>query len=474
MANCHVVFFPFTAYGHMIPMADMAVLFASRGLQTTIITTPTNASRFSKSIQKTINYHHQIALHIIPFKVEEVGLPPGTDNPDQGVADEFLSSFFEAISMLQEPVEQFIQESHPNCIVADMFYPWTTEIATKFKIPRIVFNGTGLFPQCVAEAVGRYDHAKNVSSDSELFIVPNLPHETKLTRKQLPHFEAETFQGFLKVLVQAMEAEMKSYGVIFNSFYELEPEYVHHFREVMNRKAWHMGPVSLCNKNTEDNSERGQKSAIDEHECLKWLEPKAPDSVVYVSFGTIVKVTRAQVYEIAMGLEACNEDFIWVIKKEHEQWLPEGFEARTKANGKGLIIKGWAPQVLILDHESVGGFVTHCGWNSVLEGVTSGVAMVAWPVMAEQFYNAKLVTEVLQIGVPIGDVEWSATSSCEGVNREAIQKAVARVMGAEEGEGMRRRAQVLKEKARTAVEEGGSSYSDLTAFIQDIKTFKSK
>ncbi|KAI3789291.1 hypothetical protein L2E82_02084 [Cichorium intybus] len=173
----------------MIPMADMAVLFASRGLQTTIITTPTNASCFSKSIQKTINYHHQIALHIIP----------GSGNPDLGVSDEFLSTFYEAISELQEPVEQFIQESHPNCIVADMFYPWTTEVATKFNIPRIVFNGTGFFPQCVVEAVGRYDLAKNVSSDSELFTVPNLPHEIKLSRKQLPHLEAETFKGYKNI-----------------------------------------------------------------------------------------------------------------------------------------------------------------------------------------------------------------------------------------------------------------------------------
>ncbi|XP_023729717.1 scopoletin glucosyltransferase [Lactuca sativa] len=473
MANCHVVFFPFMAYGHTIPMADMAVLLASRGLKTTIITTPTNAPRFSRSIQKTINYDHQMELHIIQFKDAELGLPAGSENPDQPVSDELLSTFFEAISMLQEPVEQFIRESHPNCIVADMFYPWSTEIAAKFNIPRIVFNGTGFFPQCVANAVGLIDHAKNVQSDSELFIVPHLPHEIKLTRKQLPHFESEAFKGFLKVLIEAMEAEVKSYGVIFNSFYELEPEYVHHYREVMNRKGWHIGPVSLCNRNTEDKSERGKKSSIDEHECLKWMESKAPDSVVYVSFGTIVKVTRSQVYEIAMGLEACNEYFIWVIKNEQEQWLPEGFQERTAANGKGLVIKGWAPQVLILDHESVGGFVTHCGWNSVLEGVTGGVAMVAWPVMAEQFYNAKLVTDVLKIGVSIGDVEWSATASCDGVERVAIEKAVARVMGGEEGDEMRRRAQVLKEKATAAVKEGGSSYSDLNAFIQDIKTFKS-
>ncbi|KAL4588695.1 hypothetical protein LXL04_001590 [Taraxacum kok-saghyz] len=470
MADCHVVFFPLMAYGHMIPMADMAVLFASRGLKTTIITTPTIAPRFSKSIQKTINHRHQIALHIIQFKNIEAGLPAGSENPDQPHYDESLSNFLQALSILQDPVEQFIRESRPNSIIADMFYPWSTDLAAKFNIPRIVFSGSGFFPLCIANSIGHSRHPKNISSESESFIVPHLPHEIKLTRKQLPNFEVEAFKGLLKVLTEAMEAEAKSYGVIFNSFYELEREYVHHYREVMKRKCWHIGPVSLCN--TEDKSERMKKSVIEEYECRKWLETKTPDSVVYVSFGTVVKVTRNQVYEIAMGLEACNESFIWVIKNEHEQWMPEGFEKRTTASGKGLIIKGWAPQVLILDHESVGGFVTHSGWNSVLEGVTGGVAMVVWPVMAEQFYNAKLVTDVLGIGVSIGDVGWSATSSCDGVKREAVEKAVVRLMGGEEGDEMRRRAQVLKEKARTAVKEGGSSYSDLDTFIQDIKTFK--
>ncbi|KAI3803709.1 hypothetical protein L1987_31869 [Smallanthus sonchifolius] len=379
-----------------------------------------------------------------------------------------MSGFFEAISTLQEPFEQFVKNSQPDCIIADMFFPWSTLTAARFNIPRIVFNGTGFFPQCVSEAIRRYQ--PNVSFDSEPFFVPHLPHGIELTRKQLPRFEAEEFKVFLKVIIQGVEAEAKSYGVIFNSFYELEPEYVDHYREVLKRKAWHVGPVSLCNKTTEDKLERGKKSAIYEHECLKWLESKPPGSVVYVSFGTIVKISSSQLYDIAIGLEACNENFIWVIGNDQEALIPEGFEARMQAKGKGLIIKGWGPQLLILEHESAGGFVTHCGWNSVLEGFSGGVAMVAWPVMAEQFNNAKLVTNVLQIGVSIGDVLWSADSTREGVKWEAIERVVARVMGVKEGDNMRMRAQEWKKKANKAVEKGGSSYSDLTTFIEKHKS----
>ncbi|XP_071691728.1 scopoletin glucosyltransferase-like [Rutidosis leptorrhynchoides] len=468
MANCHVVFFPFTAYGHMIPMADIAVLFASRGVRTTIITTPSTAHRFSKTIQKTTNYHHKTSLHVIQFKAVEVGLAPGVEN--QGVSNEKLSRFFKAVSMLQEPFEQFIQESQPNCIIADMFYPWTTEIAAKYNIPRIVFNGTGFFSLCVSDTLRINE--PNVSSDHESFTVPHLPHEIILNKKQLPHFEGEYYKDFIKVLIEAMQAEVTSYGVIFNSFYELEPDYAYYYREVMKRQAWHIGPVSLFNKSFVDKVGRGTKSTIDEHECLKWLETKSPDSVVYLSFGTMVTVTSSQVHEIAMGLETCDQDFIWVIKEDQETSMPKGFEDRMKEKGKGFIIKGWAPQVLILDHDSVGVFLTHCGWNSVLEGVSGGVVMVTWPVMAEQFYNAKLVTDVLKIGVSIGDVEWSSTSCCNGVKREVIEKALARVVGSE-GEEMRNRARVLKEKSKDAMKEGGSSYSDLTACINNIKSFKS-
>lgn len=128
-----------------------------------------------------------------------------------------------------------------------------------------------------------------------------------------------------------------------------------------------------------------------------------------------------------MGLQALEQNFIWIVRKnknsggeeENEDWLPLGFEKRME--GKGLIIRGWAPQVLILDHEAVGGFVTHCGWNSTLEGVVAGAPLVTWPHFADQFYNEKLVTQVLKIGVAVG-VEKSSTTKSEFVRRERIEK----------------------------------------------------
>lgn len=265
--------------------------------------------------------------------------------------------------------------------------------------------------------------------------------------------------------------------MLVNSFYELEPAYVDHYRNVIGRKAWHVGPVSLCNRNAEEKAQRGTESSIDEHECLKWLGSKKPNSVVYVCFGTNSRFPASQLREIALGLEGSGQEFIWVVRKDNndgeqegdkEDWLPEGYEKRME--GKGLIIRGWAPQVLILEHESVGGFVTHCGWNSALEGISAGLPMVTWPIFAEQFYNEKLITDVLKIGVGVGAQQWIKLVG-DYIKKEALEKAVKEVMVGEKAEERRGRAKALGEMAKRAVEEGGSSYTDLGVLIGELRSY---
>ncbi|KAM7474879.1 hypothetical protein LguiB_022122 [Lonicera macranthoides] len=463
----HIVFFPFMAPGHMIPVLDMAKLISSRSsVKSTIVTTPLNSPYFSNSIHRS----SQIYLQILDFPA---GMP---ENVDQCTSDELGSSFIKvSTTLLQEPFEKLLGELHPDCLVADMFFPWATRSAAKFNIPRLVFHGTSLFAMCASASMRLYKPFKDVASDSELFVLPNLPHQIKFTRLQVSQDEREeTVNDFNVWLNQAKDSDSESYGVIFNSFFDLEPDYANHYRNVLKRKAWHIGPFSLCNKKIEDKVVRGKKSTVDEHECLKWLDSQKPNSVIYICFGSVANISIAQLYEVAMGLEASGQKFIWVVRiSENEEdcdmWLPHGYEERMKA--KGLVIRGWAPQVLILDHEAVGGFVTHCGWNSTLEGVCAGVPMVTWPLAAEQFYNEKLVTEVLRIGVSVGAKECSFVRSVE-IKREVVERAVKRIMVGEEGEEMRRRSKELKEKAKQAIEEGGSSYNDLIALIEELSSLK--
>ena len=115
---------------------------------------------------------------------------------------------------------------------------------------------------------------------------------------------------------QALEAELTSFGAVFNSFYELEPDYANFYKKVLGQKAWQIGPVSLCNQDTEDKAQRGKEAYIDFHECFEWLNSKKPDSVVYVCFGSMANFNDSQLKEIAIGLEASEQQFVWVVKKE--------------------------------------------------------------------------------------------------------------------------------------------------------------
>ncbi|KAK4491121.1 hypothetical protein RD792_001845 [Penstemon davidsonii] len=468
MKQLHIVLFPMMAHGHMIPIVDMAKLFTSRGLKTTIISTPAFADPIRRAQESGLN----IGLSILEFPPKKSELPDHIVSLDQVSSDDLLPKFFNAVTLLQEPVEKLIQELNPDGLVSDMFLPWTVDSASKFSIPRFVFHGTSYFALCASEQMRRHKPFKNVSSDSEPFVLPNLPHELKFVRTQVSPFEQEEKKNeFSKLIEQMTESVGRSYGVIVNSFYELESIYADYYTQVLGRKAWHIGPLLLSNNGAIEKAERGKKSAIDEHECLAWLDRKRPNSVVYVCFGSMASFTSAQLRETAIGLENSGQNFIWVVRKgkeESEDWLPEGFEERVK--DKGLIIRGWAPQVMILNHEAIGAFVTHCGWNSTLEGVCAGVPMVTWPVFAEQFFNEKLVTEVLRIGVSVGNKKWQRVAS-EGVSGEAVAKAVKRVMVGEASLEMRSRARDYKEMARKAIQEGGSSYNSLNDLIEELSVY---
>ncbi|KAF8395299.1 hypothetical protein HHK36_019242 [Tetracentron sinense] len=479
-SQLHFVMFPLMAQGHMIPMIDMARLFAKRGVIVTIVTTPLNAFRFKPIIDRAIDSGLPIRLLKLRFPCVEAGLPEGCENVDTLPSRESGKNFFIAISMLQQPLEQLLGElqPHPSCIISDKNFPWTSDVARKFHIPRIVFHGTCCFSLFCSHSILLSKVHESVTSESESFVVPGMPDRIEITKAQLPEsINVVESSGMRDVFRSIKEAELITHGVVVNSFEELEPGYVKEYKKTKGDKVWCIGPVSLCNKEILDKVERGNKASIDGNQCLKWLDSKQPSSVVYACLGSTCRLIPSQLIEIGMGLEASNRPFIWVIdggvkSSELEKLLKEeGFEERTR--GKGLLIHGWAPQVLILSHPAIGGFLTHCGWNSTLEGVCAGVPMITCPLYAEQFYNEKLAVQILRVGVRVGieaSVRWGEEEKVGVlVKRKDVKKAVDRLMDeGEEGEERRKRARELGEMANRAIEEGGSSHLNITLLIQDI------
>ncbi|XP_057983012.1 UDP-glycosyltransferase 73C4-like [Malania oleifera] len=471
------ILIPLMAQGHLIPMVDMARILARRGVTVTIISTPSNTIRFHATIDRDIESGLPIRVLQVQFPSSEAGLPAECDSVDTLPSGGLLKNFIVALRMWQRPLEQSLKEMNPgpSCIISDKAISWTADTASKFRIPRLVFDGTSCFTLLCNQSLydsKAYEHA----SFGERFVVPGLPDHIEFTRAQLP----ETFNpGSLDITdtrKEMREAEDRAFGVVVNSFEELEPAYVDECRKLKGNKVWCIGPVSMCNREKKYKAQRGNRASVDEQQCLRWLDSWPPGSVIYACLGSLSQLSSLQLKELGLGLNMSSRPFIWVIRgnktSELEKWIAEErFEEKT--NGKGLLIRGWAPQVLILSHTSVGGFLTHCGWNSTLEGACAGVPMITWPLFAEQFYNEKLIVQVLRIGVRVGAEAavrwWEEENIGELVKREAVKRAIEEVMdGEEEGEERRRRAKELKEMAKRAVEEGGSSFLNVGFLIEDI------
>ncbi|XP_039128977.1 scopoletin glucosyltransferase-like [Dioscorea cayenensis subsp. rotundata] len=393
--DLHILFFPYIAPGHMLPMINMAKLFANRGVRTTILTTPANTF-----LLKPIISNSPLELALIPFSfTTATGLREGYENLTTLPSQDLIPNFKQAVSMLSQPFHQTFTQHHPKVIIIDIFLPWTIEITSKLTIPQLIFNGTGFFPLCLITIQQIYNPYQTLQAKTKSFLVPRIPQWIELLKTQVLDI-CKTNKERQDFFLHVKEAEKRSYGVVMNSFYELEPDYVEHYRTVTRCRAWHIGHVSLCNENMINSDDRN-------HECLCWLDLKEPESVLYVCFRSLSSFSGEQIREMALGLEASNHAFIWS---------------------------------LILNHKVVGGFMIHCGWNSTLE-------------------------DVLKIGVAVGMKEHVMRPEdrplIHWINIERVVSCMTSIGGVK-AEAMRMRARKLREMAKSAIMEDGSSYTELT------------
>ncbi|KAM0014274.1 putative UDP-glucuronosyl/UDP-glucosyltransferase, UDP-glycosyltransferase family [Helianthus debilis subsp. tardiflorus] len=258
----------------------------------------------------------------------------------------------------------------------------------------------------------------------------------------------------------------KSAGIIINTFDSLEPKALKAINDGVCVTDGPTPPIYCVGPLIASGGD-------DSHECLNWLDLQPSGSVVYLCFGSLGVFSSEQLKEIAKGLEMSGVRFLWVVRsppsnKKEDRFLPppepdldvllpEGFLERTK--DRGLVVKKWAPQVAVLNHKSVGGFVTHCGWNSVLEAVCAGVPMVAWPLYAEQRFNKVVLRDEMKLVLPMDESEVGLVTAME------VEKRVRQLMEGEEGKVVREVAKARKEEAAMAVSDGGSSRMALSKLV---------
>lgn len=294
---------------------------------------------------------------------------------------------------------------------------------------------------------------------------PDIPNSPVYPRWQLTPLSSQFIEGDpdWEFFRNGIVDNLASWGFVFNSFTELEGVYLDYVEEMAGHdRVWAVGPLLPSNDGIIGPSTRGGSSVVPPHEVMTWLDGKDDGSVVYVCFGSRATLNSDQINALTGALECSGVHFILCVKAVDEgqvNEIPDGFDDRVI--GRGFIIRGWAPQVAILRHRAVSVFLTHCGWNSVLEAIAAGVMMLTWPTGADQFSNAKLLID--QLGI--------AVQACEGGKRTVPDSAkLSELLTDSVSESRPKRARVreMREASLKAVVKGGSSNKDLDMLIKRL------
>ncbi|OWM80859.1 hypothetical protein CDL15_Pgr006890 [Punica granatum] len=234
----------------------------------------------------------------------------------------------------------------------------------------------------------------------------------------------------------------KAQCILFPSVYELERQAIDALKAEFSFPIYSIGPAIPCLK-------RGRANAGMDY--MQWLDKQPGDSVLYVSHGSFLSASGEEMDELAAGLRESQVRFLWVAREESPR-------VKESSGELGMVVP-WCDQLKVLSHTSVGGFWTHCGWNSIKEGISSGVPFLTFPFVMDQIPNSKLVVEDCKIGWRVRDK-----------TRQSIADLVCRFMDPQnvESKEMRRRAKQLQEICQISGREGGSSETNTNAFIDHI------
>ncbi|KAF7838369.1 UDP-glycosyltransferase 74B1-like [Senna tora] len=448
--NAHVILLLYPAQGHINPLVQFAKRLVAKGLKATIGTTPYTVNHINAPILSS-------SIEPISDGYDEAGFKQAPS------VQAYLQSYESVGSKaLCELILKFRDSDSPvNCIIYDSLLPWALDVAKKFGIFGAVFltNSASVCSLYWEIKMGRIDFP--LDEDKFEVSLPGLP---VLEFCDMPSLIArpEEHYAYLAIIMEKFQRLEDNDWVFCNTFQDLENELL----KAMEGQ-WPLIPVgpmipsAYLGQPTEGDTAYGASLwEPSSHTYMTWVDTKPPASVVFVSFGSMGTTTAKQAQEIAKGLKASKKHFIWVLK-ESDGKLPPGLSDEDEDDDGGLVVT-WCNQVEVLAHPSVGCFVTHCGWNSVIEALSIGVPIVGVAQWSDQPTNAKLVEELWGVGI-------RARRDSDGILRgEELDKCVREVMDGAKSEGIRRNASKWSESAAKAVSANGSSDKNITKFIRTL------
>ncbi|TKV91274.1 hypothetical protein SEVIR_9G084700v4 [Setaria viridis] len=453
MAAPHVLALPFPAQGHIIPLMQLSHRLVEHGIEVTFVNTEANHTLVLDAM--AANGAGCPSLDGIRLVGVPDGLAEGDDRKDLGKLVDALSQHMPCY--LEELVGRIEASGGTKIswLVADEGMGWAFEVAKKLGIRAACFwTGSAAFlasmlriPQLIQDGV---IDEKGWPKRQETFqFAPGMPplHTSHLSWNNAgaPKDQPAIFQ----LVVRNNEAKDLAEVTVCNSFGDAEPAAFKLYPDIL--------PVGPLFADVQFKKPVGQFLPEDAR-CLEWLDAWPDRSVVYVAFGSFTVFNPHQFEELALGLELTGRPFLWVVRPDFvaglsKPWLDE-FQRRVGDSG---LIVSWCPQQQVLAHRAVACFVSHCGWNSTMEGVRNGVPFLCWPYFTDQFQNESYICNVWRTGLAV-------VRGADGVvTKEELSGKVERVIG---DEGIRERVGALRDAARRSIAEGGSSHENFKKFVE--------
>uniref|UniRef100_A0A5B7AIN7 Glycosyltransferase n=1 Tax=Davidia involucrata TaxID=16924 RepID=A0A5B7AIN7_DAVIN len=462
----HIAILPSPGMGHLIPLVEFAkrLVFHHHFSVTFIVPIdgpPSKAQKeFLEALPGGMSY---VFLSQIDF----------SDLPDDVRIETRISlTVTRSLSSLRDVFKSFVVTTRLVALVVDLFGTDAFDVAKEFNVSPYVF-----YPS-TAMALSLFFHLPKLD-ETVSCEYRDLPEPVQIPgcipihgRELLDPVQDRKNDAYKWVLHHSKRYRLAE-GIMVNSFKDLEGGAIKALQEEEPGKppVYPIGP--LVQMGSSNIGVDGSSS-----ECVRWLDDQPRGSVLFISFGSGGTLSRDQLDELALGLEMSQQRFLWVVRSPNDvanstyftvqshkdpfDFLPKGFLDRTK--GRGLVVSSWAPQAQILSHGSTGGFLTHCGWNSILESVVNGIPLIAWPLYAEQKMNAVMLTEDLEVALR------PKLNENGLVGRAEIAQIVKCLMEGEEGKRLRNRMRDLKDAAANVLTEDRSSTNSLAELAIKWKT----
>nr|ADE76691.1 unknown [Picea sitchensis] len=458
----HAIIVPLPGQGHINPAMQLAKKLASKGIAITFVLTQSWHNTITDAHSSTgVNaFSHARNLGL---EIELVAIPDCV--PGEFERGNKLYKFSQSLDNMESHVEELIKnlnQSNPtpvSCIVSDTFLGWAVPLAKKLRLLSVSFWTQNV----LVFSITYHSYLAERQAGS----VIHIPGVTPLQPADLPLWlKLSPDDVVVRVISRCFQTVREADWVVANSFLGLEGHVVEALWEKM--RVYCVGPLlpsAYLDLSEPRDSVVGTSYRV-EMDCTQFLDDKPPKSVIYVSFSSVLPMSTSQIEEIAMGIKESDYSFIWVLRHpgkecaEVSSMLPDGFLNETKQ--RGLVVP-WCSQLKVLSHPSVGGFFSHCGWNSTLESISVGLPMLGFPLGAEQFANCKLIADDWKIGLRLR----SGDDTDKVIGRDEIAEKVRRLM---EGEEMRRAAERLRDVVKMEVRKGGTSDSNLERVVDELKT----